>query len=123
MSAFQLKQDGSENTKLTQEISRWWCKCNSGVELQLCNQAAGEKGREWLKLLATRFESKVTGWTGGYEITPTGDQWTATPGPAAGSEYSPALEIKLEKTGSALRKHSFTEKPGTFTKPSCPCGQ
>jgi hypothetical protein len=56
-----------------------WSASNEGLILRMCSVAKGEEGRLFLKVLAKMVGAKVTGWTGIYEIHPTGEEWTANP--------------------------------------------
>jgi hypothetical protein len=69
---------GGAKTKIFEEIKEWWCETNSGVELQMCNQAEFA-GKDFMKKLAETIGADVTGWEGTFELWGTGDKYTATP--------------------------------------------
>jgi len=56
-----------------------WSASNEGLILRMCSVAKDEEGRLFLKELAKTVGANVTGWTGIYEIHPTGEEWTANP--------------------------------------------
>jgi hypothetical protein len=56
-----------------------WDASNDGLILRMCSVAKDEEGRLFLKELAKTVGANVTGWTGIYEIHPTGEEWTANP--------------------------------------------
>jgi RHS repeat-associated protein len=66
-------------------IKKRWCKQkNWGVTLKICNQAEGDTGQRFLKLLATAIGAHVTAWTSEYNLVLDfpfpGDLYTASPG-------------------------------------------
>jgi hypothetical protein len=61
------------------ELKPWWSPETEGLTLRMCHTAEGERGRLFLVALAQTIGAKVRGWTGCYEIRPTGYEYTATP--------------------------------------------
>ena len=61
------------------QLRPYWSPDNDGLTLRMCHTAEGERGRLFLSALAQTMGALVRGWTGCYEIRPTGYQYTATP--------------------------------------------
>jgi hypothetical protein len=61
------------------DLKPLWSNNNEGLTLRMCETAQGQRGRSFLAALAQTIGSKVRGWTGCYEIRPTGFEYTAAP--------------------------------------------
>lgn len=71
-------ENGAKRSALLRLQDKWGLP-NDGVVLRMCSTARAQEGRSFLEALALAMGSKVSGWTGVYEIYPTGEEWTATP--------------------------------------------
>jgi hypothetical protein len=80
---------------LLERIKPYWCESNDGFIMRMCCCAQYEEGQGFLRELSKAIGAKVTGWTGVYEIHPTGEEWTATP------------EGKVFKSGDTGRTSHF----------------
>lgn len=88
------EEDNHKRLTLTR-LKPYWSETNEGVILRMCFTAKHTEGQQFLRELAKTIGSKVVGWTGVYEIHPTGEEWTATP------------EGQVLKTGDTCRVSLF----------------
>src|SRR5580704_9507614 len=61
------------------DLKPYWAPKNDGLTLRMCHTAEGDRGRLFLAALAKTIGARVRGWTGCYEIRPTGYEYTAMP--------------------------------------------
>jgi hypothetical protein len=61
------------------DLKPYWSPRNDGLTLRMCHTAEGERGRLFLAALAKTVGANVRGWTGCYEIRPTGYEYTSKP--------------------------------------------
>jgi hypothetical protein len=61
------------------ELRTLWAPDCASMTLLMCETAQGEAGKQFLAALAEQIGAPVRGWTGCYEILPTGREVTALP--------------------------------------------
>jgi hypothetical protein len=88
---------------LLERLKPYWGESNDGMVMRMCCCAKYEEGQQFLRELAKTVGANVTGWTGVYEIHPTGEEWTATP---EGSVF------KSGDTGRISHFAIWKEQPG-----------
>jgi hypothetical protein len=74
-----LENRNSPQYKILMKIRAQFYKKHEGIDLQMCNQAYGAKGKKFMKLLAEVMDVTVEGCTGSYEARPTGWVYVARP--------------------------------------------